>query len=333
MNSGIEPRFVITRPYPDSGLGSNLLSMAGAFYACERSGRELIVDWTDMSEVQDKYANQFLLCFEAIRSWRCVPVHYARQPDAPCPKFDTDVVTIEADRIGELLDGQLQTRFVRLVAFHYDSIFQRSRLRPAAIVDYVRDFYAQLVPTPLVRRAIARVESRFATHAVIGLNLRTGNGQFAKGQIYEGRVDIGLFDQPDFDAIVLRACSECVAALPRSLRVNSAIYVVTDCLSMQQRLLRLPGAFRLRSRFPPEGGGHQWAFVDETGADLESIAETVADMLLMAQCHGLVFNFTEYNRYARVMTRDFGGNARKIDNYFLPPLKRSAKRILGRLGQ
>src|SRR6185295_11763906 len=46
-------QFVITRPFGNSGLGSNLLSMAGALYACERSGRHLIVDWTGMSELRD----------------------------------------------------------------------------------------------------------------------------------------------------------------------------------------------------------------------------------------------------------------------------------------
>ncbi len=333
MNDTRTVRFLITRPYPASGLGSNLLSMAGAFYACARSGRELIVDWTGMSEVRDPHVNQFLLCFEPIRSWGGVQVHYTHEPDAPHPERETDVVTAEADQIGDLLEGRIEARFVRLVAFHYDSIFQRSGLKAAAVADYTRGVYEQLTPTPLVRRAMARGDSHFASHAVIGMNLRTGNGQFAKGQIYEGRVNIGLFDRPDFDATLRRAYADCVAALPRHVRATAAIYVVTDCLSMQRRLLQLPGAFSLRRRFPPEGSGHQFAFSSDTGADLESVAETTADMLLMAKCRGLVFNFTEYNRYARLVTRHFGGNARKIDNYFLPRPTRLAKRLLGLMGR
>lgn len=333
MNSPSSPRVVITRPYPASGLGSNLLSMAGAFYACARSGRELVVDWTGMSEIRDPEVNQFLLCFEAIRSWGGVRVHYAGEPDAPSPEHEADVVTAEADQIADLLAGRLDARFVRLVAFHYDSVFQRSGLTPAAVADYTRGFYQQLTPTALVRQTMARVTEQFASRAVIGVNLRTGNGQFAKGQIYEGRVNIGLFDRPDFDAALLRAYADCVAALPDGMRADAAIYVVTDCLSMQQRLLRLPRSFSLRRRFPPEGSGHQFAFSADAGADLESVAETTADMLLMAQCRGLVFNFTEYNRYARVVTRHFGGNSRKIDNYFLPRSTQLAKRILGRMGR
>ena len=60
---------------------------------------------------------------------------------------------------------------------------------------------------------------------------------------------------------------------------------------------------------------------------MESVTETIVDMLLMARCHGLACNFTEYNRYAQYRTTFFNGNVKNIERYFENPLRRLVRRV------
>jgi hypothetical protein len=47
------PAYVVNRPYPDSNVGSNLSSLAGALYVARALGRELVVDWRGLRQLRD----------------------------------------------------------------------------------------------------------------------------------------------------------------------------------------------------------------------------------------------------------------------------------------
>ena len=70
-------------------LGANLLSMAAALYACEQTGRTLVVDWTGMVHLRDPQLNFFPVFFERRRSWNAVRILYANDPDNPSVSFTT----------------------------------------------------------------------------------------------------------------------------------------------------------------------------------------------------------------------------------------------------
>ena len=322
---------MITRPYSTSGLGCNLLSMIGALYLCERTQRNLIVDWTSMSELRDRDRNYFVTFFEPIRRWREVEITYVNGTDAgsSAPRYDPAAsLQPSSDDLRQLIAGKHESRNVFLQPFHYH-IFKQSGLSEVEIFRYTREFYRLLIPKPFVRERLASHQSLFENRLVIGLNLRTGNGQFAPGSQYEGRVKMSIFQRKDFLGRVNAACDDCCVSTPMWLAQERAIYVVTDCQEMQDALLTLPRAFAVRSRFPPPGVGHQFAAfeTDDGYSDVDSVTETLVDMLLLARCHGLVCNYTEYNRYAQYISMFFNGNVRNIEHYFDSPVRRLGRRV------
>jgi Nodulation protein Z (NodZ) len=52
-------RYVVTRPHPGSGVGSNLASLAGAIWCARRLGRAVVVDWRGSAFLKDKSLNYF----------------------------------------------------------------------------------------------------------------------------------------------------------------------------------------------------------------------------------------------------------------------------------
>ena len=57
--------YLITRPHPGSGVGSNLASLAGAVWCAQQLGRTVIADWRGGSFLLDKSLNYFTEFFEA----------------------------------------------------------------------------------------------------------------------------------------------------------------------------------------------------------------------------------------------------------------------------
>jgi hypothetical protein len=324
-----QSRFVITRPYATSGLGCNLLSMAAALYVCERTKRDLIVDWTAMSELRDPAVNYFLAFFEPIRRWRDVKVTYVNDPEGQSAAYDLERCRQpEKSEFASLATTHDESRDIYLHAYHYAAL-ELSGESPAEVFRYTKAFYAALTPRPHLVARLAAERDQFEGRLVVGLNVRTGNGEFARVGAYHRRINRTIFDRPDFVARLQRACDDCAARFPRALRDAHRVFVVTDCEPMQAALLKIPGAFAVRRRFPPPGAGHQFAQFDGEYSDVDSVNETIVDMLLMAQCHGLACNYTEYNRYAQYMTSFFCGNVNNIERYFEGSFRRAARLVKG----
>jgi hypothetical protein len=329
MSNMSDAGFVITRPQPGAGAGGNLLSMVGALYLCEKTGRSLIVDWTENDHLLDKHANYFLALFEPLRRWRGIDIFYANDDD-PTRSAHYDaagVVRPETSQMRDALAGKISAPYLCLEAFHYHRIFDRCpEMTPSSLFHYTRQFYRALVPQGIVRSLVASRRRPFEERVVIGLNVRTGNGHplYQAGAVYGTRFNQTIFTRSDFAARALRACRDCAARLSDELRREFAVYVVSDDERMQRRLLdEIPNAFALRTHFPPPGGWHAFA-------DLRAVHETIADMLLLAECQGLVCNYTEFNRYAQYVTTFFNGNVRNLEHYFESPVRTLGRRVVRR---
>ncbi|MBV8480102.1 MAG: hypothetical protein JOY72_07330, partial [Actinobacteria bacterium] len=70
-------RFIVTRPYPGSGIGSNLVSFAGAVWLAGRLGRGVMVDWRNSDFLRDKSVNLFTEFLEPVEEIQGVQVRYA----------------------------------------------------------------------------------------------------------------------------------------------------------------------------------------------------------------------------------------------------------------
>jgi hypothetical protein len=313
-------RYVVTRPFPGSNVGSNLASLAGAVLVAQRLDRELIVDWRGMAQLQDTSINYFAEFFETRPALLGVPTSYAPVDGAEYAR-ETGAPWLNANEAAAAARGELDLadrEFVVLEEYHGPD-----RLFPAADAagrfEHLRRFYREIAPGPELRSAIDRwADGHLGGRFVVGVNVRTGNGAyFAPGQPYAGRVDIRVLEEGERLVRALeRTAAKLAGRLPRTERPATVTFFATDSQPMSELLGRLPGSVTRRRTFPPPDTGDLHAFDGTPGVDRASVADTLADMFLLGRCDALIYNNSLFNQYARVLNGYFGGNQVHIDTLF-----------------
>lgn len=325
-------RFLVSRPQRDSGLGSNLASLAGAVWVAARLRRTLVVDWRGMLELQDRSLNYFSEFFETPEQICGVATRYAVDDGraAESASISPDVIAVSA-RDG--IDPEPQCAVLEL----YHGLDRIDGTGSAAAHHaFLRRFYREIRPRERTRAALERWRSEnFGERFVVGVNIRTGNGQFVRGSPYYRRVDPRVV--ANTGALVRKltaAANRAVSNLPKALREDSSTFYVTDSYEMHAALADLPRAITRRTVFPPAGAGHQYAAFspEDHGeySDRSSIEDTIVDMFLLADCNALVFNPTMFNQYARVTTNYFGGNLVNIESQYVRRRLLWARTLAGR---
>lgn len=317
-------RFLVTRPHWDSGLGSNLASLAGAVWLARRLNRTLVVDWRGMDVLRDRSLNYFTQVFEAVPSIAGVPVVYAGSADAP--EHDGEFVGIgEAERSAAPIVALQNYHGLERVDRGTDAVTRHTFLKEA---------YAAVRP---VGGLGARIDDWWRQHLedsfVVGVNLRTGNGHwFHQGAPYAGRIDASIFrNRRRLLRNVRRACDSRMRGLPREFRSCYRIFFATDSVASHELLSSLPRAVTRRTVFPPPGTGDHFSEFERVGySDVASVEDTVADMFLLSRCHALVYNFSMFNQLPRVVTDYYGGNLLNIERLYGRTYARAAWRRLRR---
>jgi hypothetical protein len=315
-----QTRYVVTRPFPESNVGSNLASLAGALYLARRLERTLVVDWRGLTQLSDPSVNYFSAFFDTPAELTGVPVLYA-----PVAGIDYDEAAwLSPDEAANA--GTDAPSVVVLQPYH-----GLDRLHPgpeAARVALLRAFYRELALTPPLAAATetwarAHLDAPF----VVAVNVRTGNGAyFAAGDRYHRRVDVSVFEN---SARFLRVLERAVRSRPpRPLRHDFQVFYATDSAEMSELLARLPNAVTRRELFPPRGTGDTFRDDDAEETNRRSIEATLADMFLLARCDALVYNNSMFNQYARIVTGFYSGNMVHFENLFL---RGRARRLAARL--
>lgn len=297
-------RYVVSRPFADSNIGSNLSSLAGALWLARRLGRSLVIDWRGLSQLKDPRLNYFTEFFETPPALGGVPLLYA--PTELCYETGEDARMLEPGEARATgLGAPAPEKFLILQTYHgLDRVHPGTEVERFALL---RSLYRRLRPSASIAAAVeAWAGSELDAPFVVGVNVRTGNGMyFQPGMRYASRVDISLFDDaPRFLRLLERACRDRMRLLPSTLRSEFRIFYATDSAAMSELLARLPNAVTRRSSFPPPNTGDLLAPDDDRSA----IEDTIADMFLLARCDALVYNTSLFNQYARVVTGQFGGN-------------------------
>jgi hypothetical protein len=305
---------IVTRPYPDSGIGSNLVSLAGAIWLAQRSGRSVIVDWRDAAVLKDKSLNYFSAFLETPAVIQGVNVFYAPCPQLPEHTELPEIDPAEARRFG---DGRSAPPIVVLRAYH--GLDRLAAGSPEEQRARLMEFYRSIVPRPHVQRAIdSFAAEHFHDRFVVAVNVAEGNGMFAPGERFAERVDTSVFSRhARFLGKVQTACDRVRRGLSRQVYAESRIFIATDSPVMRTLLLGLPGAVTRRSRFPPPGAGR--FFCDYPTADYtdrDAAVDQLADMFLLARCQALVHNYSVFNLYARVVTNGFDGRSCEFERLF-----------------
>ncbi len=310
---------VVTRPYPESNVGSNLSSLCGALWLARRLGRPLVVDWRERTQLQDKSLNYFSEFFATPERLLGVDVSYA--PVADEYERDSDAAWLSPEEAQALGAGEGPEPAGAIVLQPYHGPERLVRASEAERHGLLRSFYRALRPAPEIDQAVSSWwEEHLDGAFVVGLNVRTGNGHyFGKGGLYPGRVDVSLFENRErFLRVLERACRARAKGLPKPLRDDFKIFYATDSAWMSELLGRLPHAVTRRSVFPPPDSGDTFSFPAEGDyTDRDSIRDTIADMFLLARTDAFVFNSSTFNQYARVLNGEFGGNQVHIQSLFV----------------
>ena len=326
--------WVVTRPFPDSNVGSNLASLAGALWLAQRLSRSVVVDWRGLSQLPDPERNYFTEFFEAPPALAGVEVSYA--PPAP---DDDAAAWLSPGEARAVATGAAAEPEATIVLQPYHGL---DRLHPGPEPErlrLLRSFYEEIRPADEIRET---ADSWWNDHvggsSVVAVNIRTGNGRyFGKGGSYASRVDISIFEnRRRFLRVIERACRERLESLPKNVRDDAVVFYATDAAWMSELLGELPNAVTRRLLYPPPDTGDTYGFADDPAAGRASIVETLTDMFLLARCDALIYNDSLFNQYARVVTGGFGGNQVHIETLFLRTrlrhLAAAARRRLSTVG-
>lgn len=325
-------RYVITHPHPWSGIGSNLLSLAGAIWFARQLDRDVIVDWRGLSHLKDQSLNYFTEFLEARPEIQGVRIHYAPCVEMPGTAEQFPDSLPEAAALLKSGDGRPH---ILLSAYH-----GLNRLDPAGDMArqfwILKDFYSYIQPRDFVQREIDTfAATHFRDSFVVGVNLAQGNGEFAKGQPYHGRVNTDIFSsEQQFLRRVRLAYRLAISGLPKYLRKSAKIFFAADSQMMHDLLSQLPNTVTRRKVFPPPGVGRYFSDYKDPGyTDRDAIVDALCDMFLLARCQAMIRNDTAFNYYARISTSQFNGNCRDFETLYAKYWTRAAinrgKRYLG----
>lgn len=316
-----ETGYVVTRPFPESGLGSNLASMAGAWQLARRLGRDLIVDWRGMVFLKNRETNYFTRYFAPVPELDGVRIHYAPSREAGDHlDFDDDGRReIVPNDLAAVLAADPRTLPRYLVLMQYHGLDRIGSRDPAADHFQLRRFYLALSLRPDVAAKVdAFYDQYLANGFVIGINLGTGNIPSPTGRYYYGRFDSSIFENRDrLLRRITTATKLAVRRLPRELRETRRVFYATDSEWMSELLGRLPTSFTRRAVFPPPGAGRFFVDYEQFDHSDESASEDIViDHFLLGRCDALIYNGSMFSNYARVVTNYFSGNCRNLDSLY-----------------
>ena len=281
-------------------------------WLARRLDRTVVVDWRGSAYLENPALDYFTELFEPVSEILGVPVQ--QLPSAPDHRvaMDNEKAKLHASECRALLAGERPIPRFLISAGVYTLEDLDPVGDPVEHHRFLKSFYGQIRPRAEIAEALeAWYEAHLRGHAVIGLNVSTGNGSFGpdkkKGR---GRVDTGPFEneQRFFDQLE-RACDLATQALPVGSRERRKVFFATDSTATAELLGRLPGAITRRRVFPPAGVGRRFAEYRKLGySDRAAAADTLIDMLLLARCQAMIRNESKFSSLALVSTDYFDGN-------------------------
>jgi hypothetical protein len=327
--SGGRGPYVVARSQRRPGIGTRLLSMAGAVWVARELERTVVVDWLGSCYLQDLSLNYFTEFFEPVPETLGVPILYA--PSAEAGDYrqapETERLRLHASECRQLLAERRPAPKYLVTG----GIYTLKDLDPAGNEKehrrFLKAFYDRIAPREEVGGPLeAWYDDHLRGHFVVGVNVSTGNGPFKDRDWSRHKIDPREFeDEERFLSRIQNACEAATSGLPRKAREASKVFVATDSTPMSGLLSRLPGAVTRRSVFPPTGVGRYFSDYGQVGyTDRAAQIDTIVDMMLLARCHALIRNDSMFSYYALVSSDFFGGRVFDFEGkqYDLQTLKR-----------
>ena len=319
--------YVVANPAGREGVGRRLLQLGEAVWLGRELGRAVIVDWRDTLFLENKALNYFTEVFTPVPEILGVPMHYVPSPSMGEyeQRGKGERLKLKPDALARLgSEPGSAPRYV--IAGRSLALDRLPAYDAASYRSFLEGFYRRIVPRPDVAEQLeAWYDANLRGHFVVGVNVSTGNGHFAKGARFEGHVNVRIFDnERRFLSTIATACERATRGIPRVLRSGYKIFFATDSGHMSEVLGRLPRAVTRRTVFPPPGVGRHYCDYDALGySDRAAAADTVIDMLLLARCNALIRNRSKFSSYALVSTGYFSGNVQEVEALYPKALART----------
>lgn len=303
---------MVARAARGPGIGTRLLSLAGAVWVARRLDRPVVIDWRRSAYLEDPTLDYFTELFEPVPEILGVPCLLV--PDAPDHRTASNdrKIKLHASQCRALLadDGAVPQFLIS------GGVYTLEDLDPSGDpVDhdrFLKAFYAHITPRAGIAEALeAWYGEQLRDHFVIGVNVSSGNGSFGPDRKKaSGRVDTRSFEHEQrFLDTLEQTCDSATQGLPPADRARRKVFFATDSTAMAELLSRLPGAITRRDVFPPPGAGRRFAAYRKLGySDRAAAADTAIDMFLLGRCQALIRNESKFSSYALVSTDYFDGN-------------------------
>lgn len=272
-----------------TGLGSDLVSVIGAWFYARSTGRSLAIDWRRSRYLHDESVNLFFEIFDVPQSIGGVDILSAQDLIEVSPHIDFNLSELsEKDYLCCLFQG-------RDVPGTVISCERTMHVLPS--VEIQRSFLAGIQLKAPFQAMLATVEQQcFTKEPVIAIHLRHGNGEV----LGFGR-----------DDLVCRSVSEIAKTVKAILAIIDPrgarkVFISTDSVDLQNELIRtIPASFCIQKQLPPPGSGP--LHIHEFG--MAGAISAVIDMVLLAKSEVLIYNNSWFSHYARV-----------IGNFVLQPI-------------
>lgn len=291
MIKKLSKHVVVTRKH--TGLGSDLVSVAGAIHFARLTDRDVVIDWRSSVYLRDKKENLFPLLFEIKDEVEGVGIHvwdnglsdkHLSGPLTRCKDWSFEKYHLE------MLGPPRQVSASVIV--------ERPMHHLPNIADQAGIFQC-ISPLPHIRDRIdSYCEREFRSRKVIGVHLRHGNGEKLGHQRDElAARSVGMLS----DSIITR--------IRQVWGEDVKIFVCSDSNEFREDLCgKWPDSCHYGSRVGTARNGP----IHRPDGGLTNAEDAVAEMWLLGRCHGIVYNPSWFSHYART-TGDYSTAPQNID--------------------
>lgn len=275
-------RFLISRK--NTGLGSDLATVVGAWDYARRTSRTLVIDWRNSLYLQDRSLNAFPRLFQKIdhiEGVRVICDDSITKQRFPTPTFPLQSLGHHEyrDLILHRKDMDAPTLLNRLPMHSFPSVeLQRKVLSALRLHDEVQSQVNEFI------------RDEFASATVLGVHFRHGNGE----HLGFGR-DSDTLDRCQQFAV---ACREMYKNLKNTSHRHFRIFLATDSQEVVHHLTSLiSSVFTRPKRFHELNGGR----LHRRSLGLSGAQDALIEMSLLAQCNALIYNSSWFSYYARLL--------------------------------
>lgn len=279
MIGKIARHVVVTRKH--TGLGSDLVSVVGAIHYARKTHRDVVIDWRSSLYLRDRGQNLFPCLFQVQGEFEGVRIHvwdegfadkHLPGPLLRCKDWDFENYHLEMTGPPRPANASV---IIERPMHHVPPVASQAEM------------FKCISPLPhLSDRIDSFHERELRDRKVIGVHLRHGNGE----RLGQQRDDLATRSVEGLSDLM-------IARIRQVWGGDVKVFVCSDSHEFRDAFCRKwPQSCHLGSTIGMAGTGP----IHRALSGLKNAEDAVAEMWLLARCHGIVYNPSWFSHYARV---------------------------------